>query len=50
MFEHTDLKESPWKVIDANKKTDARIEALSYILDKIPYESEDAVQTNQVAT
>ncbi len=38
MFEHTDLKHSPWVVIDANRKTDARIEALQYILENIPYE------------
>ena len=38
MFEHTDLKHSPWVIIDANRKTDARIEALQYILDNIPYE------------
>ncbi len=38
MFEYTDLKQSPWVVIDANRKTDARIEALQYILDNIPYE------------
>lgn len=38
MFEHTDLKNSPWIIIDADKKTDARIEALRYIIDTIPYE------------
>jgi polyphosphate kinase 2 len=38
MFEQTDLKDSPWIIIDANRKTDARIEALSYIIDNIPYE------------
>jgi len=38
MFEHTDLKDSPWIIIDANRKTDARIEVLSYIIDTIPYE------------
>lgn len=38
MFEHTDLKQSPWIIIDANKKTDARIKALSHIINTIPYE------------
>lgn len=38
MFEHTDLKNSPWVIIDADRKTDARIKALSYIIDTIPYE------------
>ena len=38
MFEHTDLKDSPWIIINADRKTDARIEALRYIIDTIPYE------------
>ncbi|MEY8020194.1 polyphosphate kinase 2 [Muriicola sp. SD30] len=37
MFEHTDLKQSPWIVIEANRKTEARIHALEYIIDTIPY-------------
>lgn len=39
MFDKTNTKNAPWKIIDANKKTTARIEALQYILDNIPYES-----------
>lgn len=38
MFEHTNLKDSPWVIIDANKKSEARIKALQYIIDTIPYE------------
>ncbi|MGB5459027.1 MAG: polyphosphate kinase 2 [Eudoraea sp.] len=38
MFEHTDLKQSPWIIINADRKNDARIKALSYIIDTIPYE------------
>lgn len=38
MFENTNLPECPWVIVDANRKTDARIEALQYILDHIPYE------------
>jgi len=38
MFEHTNLKDSPWVIIDADRKTDARIKALSYLIDTIPYE------------
>lgn len=38
MFEHTNLKHSPWVIIDADKKPEARIEALRYIIDTIPYE------------
>ena len=37
MFEHTNLTTSPWIIIEANRKTDARIKALQYILDTIPY-------------
>ncbi len=38
MFEHTNLKTSPWIIIDADKKSEARIKALQYIIDTIPYE------------
>lgn len=38
MFESTNLKESPWVIIEADKKSEARIEALKYVIDTIPYE------------
>ena len=38
MFEHTNLKHSPWVIIHADKKAEARIEAIKYIIDTIPYE------------
>lgn len=38
MFEQTNLKTSPWVIIEANKKSEARIKALQYIIDAIPYE------------
>lgn len=37
MFDHTDSKVAPWKIIDANQKSSARQEAIEYILDKIPF-------------
>jgi polyphosphate kinase 2 len=37
MFAHTNTENAPWVIIEANRKTDARIEALQYILNKIPY-------------
>lgn len=37
MFEATDTKVSPWVIIDANKKSHARLKAIRYILDTIPY-------------
>ncbi len=41
MFNLTNTKLSPWVVINANRKTKARIEALEYILNKIPYKVKD---------
>jgi polyphosphate kinase 2 (PPK2 family) len=40
MFEHTQ-REVPWKIIKANKKTNARINAMEYILKSIPYVVKD---------
>jgi len=34
MFKKTNTKTCPWKVVDANKKTTARIEAIEYILNR----------------
>lgn len=41
MFERTNTDWAPWKIIDANKKYKARVEAMEYILDKIPYDEKD---------
>ena len=38
MFEKTNLKQCPWVIIDANRKTTARIQATEHILKVIPYE------------
>lgn len=37
MLEHTDSETSPWVIIDANRKTFARLSALNHILETIPY-------------
>lgn len=37
MFEVTNTDIAPWNIINANKKTDARLEAVTHILDSIPY-------------
>jgi polyphosphate kinase 2 len=37
MFEKTSTAIAPWQIIKANRKTKARIEALEYILQVIPY-------------
>jgi polyphosphate kinase len=41
MFEKTNTEISPWKIIDANKKYKARVEAMEYILNKIPYDTKN---------
>ena len=38
MFSKTNTETAPWKVIRANRKTDARINAINYILKQIPYD------------
>ncbi|MDG1270977.1 MAG: polyphosphate kinase 2 [Flavobacteriaceae bacterium] len=37
MFDETNLELTPWKIIDANKKSTARLEAISHILSGVPY-------------
>ena len=37
MFEETNTALAPWKIIRANKKTFARVEAIKYILANLPY-------------
>jgi len=41
MFKKTNTKLAPWKVIKANKKTKARIEAIEHILHVVPYNPKD---------
>lgn len=38
MFDKTNTEISPWKVIKANRKTEARINAIKHILKRIPYD------------
>ncbi|WP_158838249.1 polyphosphate kinase 2 [Polaribacter sp. L3A8] len=38
MFEKTDTEISPWKIIRANRKTEARVNVINHILDRIPYD------------
>ena len=37
MFTITDTQKSPWKVIKANRKTEARVNTINHILKSIPY-------------
>ena len=38
MFAHTDTKESPWWVVHADVKRNARLNCISHLLDTIPYQ------------
>ena len=38
MFAHTDLKGSPWYVVNADDKKRARLNVISHLLSRIPYE------------
>jgi polyphosphate kinase 2 len=40
MFEKTNTDISPWKIIRANRKTEARINVINHILDSIPYDKD----------
>jgi len=37
MFEHTDRKNTPWHVIDADNKKRARLNCMRHLLEQIPY-------------
>jgi polyphosphate kinase 2 len=37
MFERTNTEMSPWKIIRANRKTEARVNVINHILQSIPY-------------
>lgn len=37
MYHHTNTQISPWVIIDANRKTHARLMALNHILESVPY-------------
>jgi len=37
MFEHTDRDETPWVVVNADKKKRARLNCIRHLLDQIPY-------------
>jgi polyphosphate kinase 2 len=38
MFAHTDIKQAPWYVVDADDKKKARLNTISHLLAMIPYE------------
>ncbi len=42
MFKKTNTDYAPWKILNANKKSKARIDSLEYILNQIPYQVKDS--------
>jgi len=38
MFAHTDIKQALWYVVNADDKRRARLNCISHLLSKIPYE------------
>ena len=40
MFKKTDTKKSPWVVLKANRKVEARKSAIQYVLNNLPYKEE----------
>ncbi len=41
MFFFTDLADAPWTVVKSNDKKRARLEAMRYVLSRVPYEGKD---------
>ncbi|MCY4424260.1 MAG: polyphosphate kinase 2 [Acidimicrobiaceae bacterium] len=39
LFAHTDIKQAPWYVVDADSKKAARLNCISHLLSMIPYEA-----------
>jgi len=47
IFFFTDLADAPWTVVKSNDKKRARIEALRFVLSRIPYEGKDSTVVGQ---
>ena len=39
LFAHTDIKQAPWYVVDADDKRAARLNCIAHLLSQIPYEA-----------
>lgn len=48
MFFHTDTSDAPWTVVKSNCKKRARLNAVRYILHKIPYSNKDPQMIGKV--
>ena len=38
MFAHTDIKQAPWYVVDADVKKHARLNCINHLLSMVPYD------------
>ena len=50
MFLHTDTSDSPWTVIKSDCKKRARLNAIRYLLHRLPYAKKDALSIGKVDT
>jgi polyphosphate kinase 2 len=50
MFLHTDTSDSPWTVIKSDCKKRARLNAIRYLLHRLPYAKKDATAIGKVDT
>jgi polyphosphate kinase 2 len=48
MFKHTDIEEAPWIVVNADCKKRARLNAIRYLLNSLPYEFKDPANVGAV--
>ncbi len=48
MFFHTDTPDSPWTVVKSDCKKRARLNAIRYVLHKLPYDSKDGRNIGRV--
>ena len=48
MFEKTNTKIAPWNIISADRKIDARIEAINLILKNISYDKSTQIHTKEI--
>jgi polyphosphate kinase len=44
MFEHTDLKKTPWFVVNADNKKRARLNCIRHLLEQVPYRDMNPVE------
>jgi hypothetical protein len=50
MFLHTDTSDTPWTVIKSDCKKRARLNAIRYLLHRLPYTKKDAQAIGSVDT